>query len=332
MSLKRFFMFTILKKSIIGIENSKFYRSAIDPVRAIYRKYGFADGIRLLSYLVRCKLTLILKKPVKNIYSIEQVKENRKSDTVFVFGTGYSLHELSEAEWELINQNDVISLNYFVHQEWADVTIHQVRELRNEEENQTGHFRSQFIRNCVRHFETLVVRNPRYKNAIFFLQNDFYATIGRSIQTEGNIPKSNPICLYQDFRNVDLEQGPVDKLDQGITRLAGAIGGGITIANIVGWKKIVLAGVDLYDARHFYLDPDEVENKRIVNGERVVKDASSNHPTFNRGIVDIMKAWHNNLADKEVSLEVYNPKSLLTEVLPVFEWANGQTNHEKYSK
>src|SRR5262245_58255707 len=40
----------------------------------------------------------------------------RKSDTVFIYGSGYSLNDISEAEWRHMTAHDTFGFNAFYHQ------------------------------------------------------------------------------------------------------------------------------------------------------------------------------------------------------------------------
>ena len=51
----------------------------------------------------------------------------RRSETVFVFGSGYSLNEISDAEWQHIAAHDVFGFNAFYHQRWVPANFHLLR-------------------------------------------------------------------------------------------------------------------------------------------------------------------------------------------------------------
>jgi hypothetical protein len=86
------------------------------------------------------------------------------------------------------------------------------------------------------------------------------------------------------------------------------------IAYLLGWKRIVLTGIDLYDKEYFWLPKGgrrEIEKRGVV--------ASSQFPNAPH-IVEMLGRWREIMATEAISLEVYNPRSLLAEVLPVFSW------------
>ena len=97
-------------------------------------------------------------------------------------------------------------------------------------------------------------------------------------------------------------------------------------AYVLGWRRIVLVGVDLYDSRYFFLPADKTLGVDPVTGRTTAVGAnqwrgnrsSQPHNTVQIGIVDVMKSWRSILAGDGVELYVYNPRSLLADVLPVY--------------
>ena len=145
--------------------------------------------------------------------------------------------------------------------------------------------------------------------------------MGRIFYLYKLFPDSQKLSFYSGQRSADAMKSLPCSISDGITRKAGAIGGGISLARIVGWKKIVLIGVDLYDSRYFWLKEDEIRNKNQVSS------TSQQHPTVSRNLQSIVKIWSEKLADEGYKLEVYNPRSLLISILPQFKWEDGMKVH-----
>ena len=95
----------------------------------------------------------------------------------------------------------------------------------------------------------------------------------------------------------------------------------------MNYKKIVLVGVDLYNNAHFFCPPGKTYAWDEKKKENIFVDISSKgikssnlHNTVNLGIIDTMKNWKKFLEKKEISLEIYNKKSLLAKDLKIFEF------------
>ena len=80
----------------------------------------------------------------------------------------------------------------------------------------------------------------------------------------------------------------------------------------MGWKHIVLVGVDLYDRRYFWLPPNET---RLIDS---VRNFTFDDPAKD-GKVESIGKWKTIFEQHGVNLYVYNPKSLLTDVLPLYK-------------
>tara|TARA_B100002003_G_C13827369_1_gene406871 strand:- start:39 stop:416 length:378 start_codon:yes stop_codon:yes gene_type:complete len=95
----------------------------------------------------------------------------------------------------------------------------------------------------------------------------------------------------------------------------------VSFGYAMGYGSIVLVGVDLYDRRYFWLGEDE------TRPEDLARDAAHTdvHNTA-RPVVDLMRQWTEFLKERGVSLTVYNPQSLLAEVMDVYS-ARGAQPH-----
>ena len=56
-------------------------------------------------------------------------RASRKSDRVFIFGSGWSLNELGDADWRHFEKHDTFGFSMFVYQEWVRTDYHLFREL-----------------------------------------------------------------------------------------------------------------------------------------------------------------------------------------------------------
>lgn len=313
-------LYPVLRTALVRFFASNFVHKYVDPVRAIFRVYGLRSGICALAFLCENHVRLWIGRRQTNSVNEYFIRQNKKSDTVFVFGSGASLNEISQQEWDEINKHDVISLNYFFHQRWVDVTIHLVREMYLPlREHKGKHDRRETIKETQK-LANQISQNPRYRDTVVFLQTDFFSVSGKTIIGWGQLPNSQRVCFYRAMRKADALTNPPNSLKDGLPRQAGAVGAGISLARIFGWKHIVLIGVDLYNSRYFYLPPHKKRSSEI-------KTTREKHPTISRGIIETMAAWRDLLEHEERTLKVYNPRSLLRPTIPQFEWSNGMPVH-----
>ena len=59
--------------------------------------------------------------------SESDLRASKKSDTVFIFGSGYSLNELEDGDWRHFARHDVFGFNNFVYEKWIPIDFHLLR-------------------------------------------------------------------------------------------------------------------------------------------------------------------------------------------------------------
>jgi hypothetical protein len=107
---------------------------------------------------------------------------------------------------------------------------------------------------------------------------------------------------------------PSNDLKKGLVHSAGTLTDTINFSYIMGYKKIVLVGVDLYDKRYFWLSKDETRDDDLKgNFNYKEQHNTSVH------LCDLLKRWNEKFDNEGVQLFVYNPKSLLSDFLPVYK-------------
>jgi hypothetical protein len=243
----------------------------------------------------------------------------RRSDTVFVFGSGYSLNDITDEEWRRIAAHDTFGFNAFYHQRWIDVNFHLLRGGLYGELRWQG-FAKEVVGN--------IARNPHFSNTVFVMQQEFLAQFTNQLIGYRLLPAAKGILRYP--TNRDEGRLPSRSIAHGLRHIAGTLSDAVNCAFCLGWSQIVLVGVDLYDSRYFYLPPDQtatVDRERatvtggpvnVLGGNKV----DDRHYTLRNGVVDLMGEWQQFFATFGVRMSIYNKRSLLAGVLPVYDGAS----------
>jgi hypothetical protein len=247
----------------------------------------------------------------------EEIRGSRRSDRVFVFGSGASLNELAEDEWTAIAEHDTFGFNAFYRQRWVRTDFHLLRG---------GVYGELRWRPHGYEVRDLIAANPLYADTIFLLQEEYLGHFANTLVGRGLLPRGARIFRYRTLPGPGL---PSRSLADGVRHSPGTLADCVNLAALLGWREIVLAGVDLYDSRYFWLPPDKTLGYDPVSGNVVASDVNTvrgnrpedAHNTATAGVVEQMDAWGRTLAEDGVTLSVYNPRSLLAEVLPVFAQA-----------
>jgi len=236
-----------------------------------------------------------------------QFKNTRKSERVFIFGSGWSLNEITPAGWAHIATHDTFGFSMFVYQQWVRTDYHLLREMYVTQELEKD-FWLPYSQEFAHFFDT----NPHFDQTILLAQSGWRAITVNRMFALGLLKKPRRVLRFKVVEGyADTE--PNFSLAQGIVHGAGSLIDAINLAVVGGWRDLVLTGVDLYDGRYFWED-------QFANVETFGRDSSQKHNTVQLGIIDNIAHWRDVLAARGVRLWVYNPKSLLTAVLPVYEW------------
>jgi hypothetical protein len=105
---------------------------------------------------------------------------------------------------------------------------------------------------------------------------------------------------------------PSDSFARGLAHGYSSIFDGVNLASLLGYRRIVLAGVDLYNKEYFWLPAGATRTY-----EKTPVEADD---PFVAGelIAEMMGDWRDYLAARHVELLVLNPASRLADRIPVF--------------
>jgi hypothetical protein len=231
------------------------------------------------------------------LLSEDELLATRTSNTAFVFGSGRSLVEIGAEEWERIAECNTISLREFPRQRWVRADYHITGEI-------------DFIEEYARRLGD----NPLYTKTVFVVQGGFRAERGNELIGRGLLPNGARVFRFRRSSR-GVVAPPSRRFADGLVHGFNSIFDATNLAVVLGFRRIVLAGVDLYNKEYFWLPPGETrayENPDVQGADRPFGGAE--------GTVELLGMWHDVLAAGGVELSVYNPRSLAAARLPVFSW------------
>lgn len=257
-------------------------------------------------FLYRLIQKINCKSLVKEI-KLDQIKKNNK--IIFIFGSGYSINNITLKEWEDIkNVGDSLSFNFFFLGKFIPISYHIFRE--------TGPYISlpYFLLNLINNYMKKIFKNDFYKKTIFFTHFD-----EKSLSTIWAVYilklfRGKKICFYKNIEDRLIIKTPSDSIDS-IPHCGSTLFDAINLAYLLEYSTIVLVGVDLYDRRYFWLNVNETRDADIHRGNTCF----DMHNTT-QNVIDTMRVWYPYLLSKGVKLYIYNPKSLLAGLIPVFSF------------
>ncbi len=296
---------------------------AVDNVGSMISMSWMYKNLRLKVFFENAKehLRVWIKghfsKKSYDVVNYGDVVASKKSDKVFIFGSGYSLNSISEEEWKHIDQFDTIGFSgsiyldkirqkYLLFRSWTE-TVEGMTDWEND----------------TREVLDVIKNNKSLDDTIFFLPRNLSSLFINRIIAEKLWDKKNKIYFYYTDK---LGKLPHADVRSGLVHAKGGLCSAISMAVGLGYKEIVLAGVDLYDNRYFWLPYEQTltwseTEKKLVPGDVTARGltVNSTHNTVNSGIIDLVQEWDRYCRENlGISMYVYNPKSLLAKVLPVY--------------
>jgi hypothetical protein len=276
-------------------------RRLVDAVR--WRVRAGTTTLRALPARTTAWLAAIRGRRRYQLLDEAALRHSRRSDTVFIFGSGWSLNAIPAEEWSAIEAHDTIGFNWFVRQSFVRCDYQFVREIAASDTDGVR------WRTDLAEYFDLIRRNPRYADTIFLVQCGFRAINGNRAIGYGYLPIDKRVFPW---RSLSGRADPSPSLSMGLTHRHGTLNECINFAALLGWRRIVLVGVDLYDRRYFWLPSNQPRE-----GDSTVDGA---HNTALAGIVDGVRAWRDIYARQGIQLYAYNSRSLLVPTLPVWNW------------
>lgn len=228
-----------------------------------------------------------------------RLRASLTSQTCFVFGSGSSLDDITAKEWEIIARHHTIGFNYFIRSRFVRVDFHVVGEMASSDDLDPKVWRP-----VVAEYAECVEGNPFYANTILGLQEGFRALQSNRLSSGGGLRPERRVFRYRRIGRGE-RRPPALSLSEGLVHGAGTLMGCVNLAFILGFSDIVVVGVDLYDRRAFA----RLERPAVGGGD-------PRHATA-EGIVRSLGDWGHWMRARGVALSVYNPRSLLAQVLPV---------------
>ena len=254
------------------------------------------------------------------VLSLEDVRRShKKSDTIFVLGSGESINDIKKKEWDHIGKNDSFAMNWWpVH--WFVPSFYYSNFPR-----QRVHFE------C---FRSIIRDNIReYYNTIFFVSCNRAVRRGIHPRILPDFFRYMPlVCFYKYEEPVRLDKGEFFSEESFKNKIyyRGGLSLVLDLINKMEYKNIVLLGVDLTKSNHFYDGYPEMQWQFETGYRKSVDEKiDSPHPTMdtkNGSKVPIDRYIYavQDLYFKTRGIIIYvgSHKSILAERLPIYNFSD----------
>lgn len=250
----------------------------------------------------------------------ENIKEYKKSDTIFILGSGPSINDITDKQWEDIKSHDSIGFNYWlVHDHVPDMFMFQLSGQNMLDAIKNEHHRYSDKPFIIRGSEFSKSGSDALKNECEFLENNpvFYL---REYPVSSKCSIDPDLLIRYMSAMGYMNYGQVSSF---IPKWRGTLGLLISLAYQMGYKRIVLCGVDMDGSDHFWdYEPYSLREKKYS----LPKMGASNILTFNDVdrspntvslYVEKLRDW---MWEKEgVEITVYSKKTVLYPQIEVYK-------------
>ncbi len=271
--------------------------------------------LRYLPYWAQAWVWITQRPGGYELLSLDEVRERKRSDTLFILGSGPSIRRVRPDQWEYVGQHESFGINFSLLLDIVP-TYHVV------EDGKVAWHRELTKR-------VLAPRRQGLSPTIWFISNRHRRRLIHPRYTPELFPDPARVCVFQLPERLLLERDrPFTAEDfEKSVRYRGTMSLVLYLAMQLGYKRIVLLGVDLHTPRHFFEDMEEMR-AYVENVSRDQLDETLPFPvmipkegTF-RPLDEYLYALNElHLSRKGIELYVGNQDSMLCPRIPYFsDW------------
>lgn len=186
------------------------------------------------------------------VLSTEDIMARKRSSTLVILGSGASINDISDSQWQFIARHDSIGFNFwFVHS--FVPTFYHVEYLRDQYE-------------LVNYIAIMKGLEKRYREVPFLMSSNTANTGWHPKYRPEVFPRSVKLFVYPQFiiksipRDRAIEPSDFGDLTVNLGEAPYIARGSLTIVVHIGFQmkydRIILAGIDLNNRGYFYDDLD----------------------------------------------------------------------------
>ena len=252
----------------------------------------------------------------------ESILSYKKSDKIFILGSGPSINLLNNSFFDYVKTCDSIGFNYWLCHDF--VPTYFMFQLPPD--------------NYKAMLELFSDRSDAYSNVPFIIRGSSFAkgNIDFSDKRLSSLSSRNPYFLNEfsisSRCNIDinmlidyayvlgfLEFGKIGRL---IPKWRGTLGLLITLSYLMGYKEIVLCGMDMYNNKHFWDDKSysHIQDKYAIPDDANIKSMTDTRVSTNTvpQYVYALANWMN--AKSNVKITLAHSQSVLYPNIPLFSF------------
>lgn len=188
-------------------------------------------------------------------FSFKSIKERKRSDTLFVLGSGASINEISDTQWQQIRKHDTVGFNFWLIHPFVPTYYFWEMPL---EEDRRSVFIDLLLRKQETYRDTVFIGRRVWPNMVDRVQEildltpllDHYNALSVDLPPKSNYSKGG---FEKSIKTLN-QFGVIDLLLRKhlLFHRRGSLSDILAFSLGMGYKKIVLCGVDLLSTDYFF--------------------------------------------------------------------------------
>lgn len=265
-------------------------------------------------------LKMHLRKGGYRWISLDEARRFVTSDTLYILGSGFSISEITPAQWRKVERGNTLSFNHFVVENFVRVDFHLLAEVGYYHEDEVAPDLSK-QHEC---FAGVINENPWYRHCKIVTQLEWRSYAPNSLIGRRLLADHFDFLRIKTVRGGQVPFPPTRGSEASLIKGPGSVISCIHFAYLLGWKNIVLLGIDGYDRRYFWQShscptfPMDVifDADPEISGRAPVDIP---HRTIQNNLPAWIALWKQHMEKEGVRLFVQNRKSALAAILPIYD-------------
>jgi len=241
------------------------------------------------------------------ILTKEGFMAKKQSDTIIVYGSGYSINSLTKRDKAALGEFDSIGFNWFCKSGIPN-TFYMIREQsvtkKRTAEGETVEDLAALLNSDPYIESCLIIHRMHHnvKNTFEYADNlDLFKGSGVVVD-DINRKRRRDVSLMTE----------TDIFSDGVLHGKCSMQNIMHIAHYMDYKQVIFAGLDLYDSRYFWLKKDVArqsvkQRKQTAGSKHAISDV----------VIKMLKDYKHHYP--AVGMSVCNPKSLFARIMPIWE-------------
>jgi hypothetical protein len=182
------------------------------------------------------------RKKQYTVLSLDDVGQKyKKSETIFILGSSESINEVTKEQWDHISKHDSFGMNWWPVHPFVPTFYY------------TNYPRQKQHRDKLE--EAITRRKKDYLNTVFFVSGNRAVKRGMHPRILPGFFSATPICCFYNYSipiKLAREETFAAKSFEKTLYYRGGLSLILDLVNQIQYKNIILMGVDLRNAMHFY--------------------------------------------------------------------------------